>query len=149
MPEDPGGSRIPFGSAHTSATWRRLLIPGLTLLFGVLLGVAGTLAATSRPDAQSRPSAEAPAPEVTPTAAPSGRTLTIPASCERGLDSAEAAMKTLGEAVLALRELESARLQELLNQLQQAERDVEALATQCRNEARSATLPPRSAPATS
>jgi hypothetical protein len=54
-------------------------------------------------------------------------------------------MNTLGEAVQALRELQSARLQELLNQLQQAERDVDALARQCRREARSATLPPRSA----
>jgi hypothetical protein len=149
MSEDRGDSRTPFGSAHTGAKWRRLLVPGLTLLLGVLLGMAGTLAARSSPDAQPRPPDESPATRITPTAAPSGRTLTIPASCEQGLDSAETAMKTLGEAVLALRELESARLQTLLNQLQQAERDVDALAAQCRREARRATLPPRSAPATS
>ena len=147
MSEDAGGSRGPVGSP--AVRWRRLLVPGLALLFGVLLGVAGTLAVTSRPDAQPRPSADAPSPLVTPTRAPSGRALTIPASCEQGLDRAEAAMNTLSDAVLALRELQSARLQELLNELQRVERDVDALAAQCRREARNATLPSRGAPATS
>jgi hypothetical protein len=40
--------------------------------------------------------------------------------------------------VQALRNLDSARLQELLNRLQQAQGEVDTLATRCRREARAA-----------
>jgi hypothetical protein len=72
---------------------------------------------------------------VTPSAAgnSSGRTVVIPASCEQGLERARTALSTVGDAVDAARNLNTARLQELLDDLQDAQRDVERLAGQCRS----------------
>lgn len=66
---------------------------------------------------------------------PSDRTVVVPASCEERLDRARTALSTVGDAVDAMRALDTARLQELLDQLQQARQEVDRLADQCRQEA--------------
>lgn len=126
------------------ARLRSLLVPALFLMLGVVLGVVTTLAATGGSGSPSGNTAAGPAPAATATAATapavtaSGRTVTVPASCERGMARAQAAMQTLGEAGQALGNLQSARLQALLNELQQAQTDVDRLAAECRQEARAA-----------
>jgi hypothetical protein len=113
------------------------LIPTLTFVLGVVLGAAaiaafdgGTVNGGGR-DLTSRPTAP-----TAPTAAgrTGDRTITIPASCEQGLERARTALSTVGEAVEAARSLNSGRLQEILDRLQDAQHDVERLADQCRAE---------------
>ncbi|WP_199516613.1 hypothetical protein [Nucisporomicrobium flavum] len=112
------------------------IVPALTFAVGLMLG--GTLIAVADgPDGDSTPATAQPAPTTSQPAqaAPEDRTLTIPASCEQGLERARTAMTTVGEAVRALRDLDTGRLQELLDRLQDAQREVEALVDRCRTEA--------------
>ena len=148
MPE-PGDSPRPAesGSARLSTGPHRrwlFLAPALALMVGILIGVvvtrmaedgsrngAGSDAApTATGDTDGRPAGAA----ASPSADASGRTIFIPASCEQGLDRAQAALDTAGEAVQALRNLQTARLQELLDELQQAQDEVNTLATRCRQQ---------------
>jgi hypothetical protein len=111
------------------------IVPALTFAVGLLLG--GTVMATADDTADDdiatvpRPVASASASPVLP---PGDRTITVPASCEQGLERARTALSTVGEAVEAARNLNSGRLQELLDQLQNAQQEVEQLAAQCRAE---------------
>lgn len=110
------------------------LIPAATFVLGLLLAGAVMTAADDTDD-DTPAVATAPTVTVVPSAAATpDRTITVPASCEHGLERARTALSTAGEAGEALRRLDTGRLQELLNQLQAAQREVDALAGQCRQE---------------
>ncbi|MEU8230455.1 hypothetical protein AB0C12_12750 [Actinoplanes sp. NPDC048967] len=106
----------------------------MTFVVGLLLG--GTVMATA--GNTNDDIAAAPGPVATATASPAAssgdRTITVPASCEQGLERARTALSTVGEAVEAARNFNSGRLQELLDRLQKAQQEVERLARQCRVE---------------
>lgn len=143
QPQEPGDRPEPSVSTSTdgagSPTWF-WLVPALTFIAGLALGAVVT-ATNSEPETgdSAGPAAvpTATAAPTTPASAgtPSDRTITVPASCEEGLDRSRAALSTVGDAVDALRALDTARLQELLDQLQQARQEVDRLAEQCRREA--------------
>ena len=134
-PNDATGQK-PSSDAADARTRRWFwLVPAVTFLVGLVLGGAVIAATKDGTDNGGAPSA---APTVTtspsPTITPTDRTITVPASCERAVERARTAMNTTGEAVQALRDLNTARLQRLLDQLQDAQREVERLAEQCRRE---------------
>lgn len=113
------------------------IVPALTFVVGLLLG--GTLMATTGdPAGDDAPAVRGPATAVapSPTASSGDRTIIVPATCEEGLQRARAALSTAGDAVEAARNLNTARLQELLDQLQAAQTEVEQLADQCRTQVR-------------
>lgn len=129
----------PAAPGQTPTSTRYWLFPALTFIIGLALGAV--VIAVGEPDiSDSAGAAVAPPTAVasaTPSAAggPSDRTVTVPASCEQGLDRARTALSTVGDAVDALRALDTARLQQLLDQLQRARQEVDRLADQCRREA--------------
>jgi hypothetical protein len=129
----------PAGRSHPQNR-QVLLVAALALLIGMALGAGLTAAVTGRSDAGSSSSAQAPGPSPGQPAdvGPSGQVVTIPASCRRALDQSEAASSTAGDAARALTQLDTRRVQELLNQLQQAQQEVDALTKQCRQETRTA-----------
>jgi hypothetical protein len=106
----------------------------LTFVVGLLLG--GTVMATAGESNDDIADASGPVATATAPPAPSSgdRTITVPASCEQGLERARTALSTVGEAVEAARNFNSGRLQELLDRLQNAQQEVERLALQCRTE---------------
>ena len=110
------------------------VVPALTFAVGLLLG--GTVMATADDSADEATAAPRPVTTATgsPAASSGDRTITVPASCEQGLQRARTALSTVGEAVEAARNLNSGRLQELLDRLQHAQQEVQALAEQCRAE---------------
>jgi hypothetical protein len=138
-PSQPGGRPEPAASAPTSdaasTTWY-WVIPALTFIVGLTLG-AVFMAASADPDTDDAavlPTATAASTGPSAAGTPSDRIVTVPASCEQGLDRARTALSTVGEAVDALGALDTARLQELLNRLEQARLEVDRLADQCRQE---------------
>ncbi|HJT95993.1 MAG TPA: hypothetical protein VJ777_29290 [Mycobacterium sp.] len=141
--QESGSARLSTGPG---SRWL-FLAPALALMVGILIGAAAMRTAgdgardgaatdtapTATGDPTGGPAGTAPP---APTADASGRTIFIPASCEEGLDRAQAAFDTADDAVQALRHLQTARLQELLDRLQQAQAEVNTLATACRQQAR-------------
>ncbi|WP_328474425.1 hypothetical protein OHA21_15140 [Actinoplanes sp. NBC_00393] len=115
---------------HRCTRGRTVLSTALTFLLGVTAGVSiRPIAAPERAsDARARPAAVVPQVDRTVDV--------IPASCRSGLDRAQRAATTLEAAAQAVGELESARLQQALNRLQQAQRQLDALAVKCRAEMR-------------
>ncbi|WP_199516647.1 hypothetical protein [Nucisporomicrobium flavum] len=111
----------------------RWLVPVLTFLVGAVLGAA--VFALIRPGADAELSG--PARDIPVGVAPSGGQITVPASCTQGLERARAALAGGDEAAGALRRLQTAKLQRILNDLQHAQTDVDRLAEQCRQESRS------------
>ncbi|PRY20144.1 hypothetical protein [Pseudosporangium ferrugineum] len=108
------------------------LVPVLTFVVGLALG-AGLLALL-------RPAPHGPGADQsggTPVAvSPSGSGITVPASCTQGLERARAALDGAGEAVDALRRLQTARVQRILDDLQGAQADVDRLSEECRRQSR-------------
>ncbi|PRY20203.1 hypothetical protein [Pseudosporangium ferrugineum] len=133
-PEQPPAVQVATGHPRQQRwSW---LVPALAFAVGLVLG--GTLIAVADgSDDAATPATAQPAPPASHAAQPASedRTITIPASCEQGLERARTAMTTVGEAVQALRDLDTRRLQELLDRLQDAQREVEALVDRCRTEA--------------
>ena len=129
LPAPPAGATS-NGPRSRSWFW---IVPALTFAAGLLLG--GTVMAISD-DPDNDDLATVPRPVATASASPApvpdDRTITIPASCEQGLERARTALSTVGEAVEAARNLNTGRLQELLDQLQKAQQEVEQLTEQCR-----------------
>lgn len=116
------------------------VIPAATFLVGLLLGATLVAVTTnSRNGADGRQAVTATGPR-TPGEAPAAsasadRVVVIPASCEQGLERARTALATVGDAIDALRGLDTGRLQQLLDQLQTARTEVDTLTQQCRAEA--------------
>ncbi|SNY25533.1 hypothetical protein [Paractinoplanes atraurantiacus] len=103
-----------------------IILCAMAFLLGGLLGVGLTLLV--RPAATtSRPAAAAPI--TSPSAG-----LVIPASCRQAVDKAQQASSTAEDALQALRRLDTARLQRLLDQLQDAQHELDTLAQQCRDQ---------------
>ena len=126
--------KIPTPEPRGEPRLRRLfwLVPVLTFVAGLLLGggvIAATrtggddrVAATSEPDGAASAS---PVPE-------GDRTIAVPASCADGLDRAKRALEAVDGGFEALRELDTARLQKVLDDLQGLEPEVTRLADACR-----------------
>ncbi|MEU4214155.1 hypothetical protein [Actinoplanes sp. NPDC026623] len=104
----------------------------LTFLAGVVLGAAVFALIRPGPDAEPR------GPRVTSRSASRPaqvRSPSRPAAPRSG--AGPCALASGDEAAGALRRLHTARLQPILNELQQAQNDVDRLAEQCRRESRS------------
>ncbi|MEV4703160.1 hypothetical protein [Actinoplanes sp. NPDC049316] len=109
------------------------LMPVLTFVVGLALG-AGLLALL-RPGSPGDPGSDRGGG--TPAAvSPSGPGVTVPASCAQGLERARAALDGAGDAVDALRRLQTSRLQRILDDLQSAQAEVDRLGEQCRRQSR-------------
>ena len=130
----PAGTAPEPGGPGLRMFW---LVPTLTFIAGLLLG-GGVVAATNWNDNEQ---AAAPAPVQTTSPAPtpgptsSDRVLVIPGSCVQGLDRAERALRTLRGGLEAAQNFDTARLQQVLDQLQQQQPDVSRLADECRQAA--------------
>ncbi|MEU4245698.1 hypothetical protein [Actinoplanes sp. NPDC026619] len=113
-----------------------VVLSAMAFLLGALLGAGLTIAFTGgSPDA-----GHATSPSAEPSeAAPGSGDLVLPASCREAVERVQEASTTAREAMQALRRLETARLQELLDRLQQTQTKVDALADECRAQTR--TLP--------
>ncbi|MEV6842800.1 hypothetical protein [Actinoplanes sp. NPDC051411] len=111
------------------------IVPALT--FGV--GLVGGSAFNTKGGGTDGATAPTGPPSATATAsptAPGDLTITVPRSCEQGLERARRALSTVDDTVKALRHLDAARLADGLGRLQTAQQDVNRLADQCRTEAR-------------
>ncbi|MCM4083871.1 hypothetical protein [Paractinoplanes hotanensis] len=106
----------------------------MTFVVGLLLGGAVMASAGGRDDGNAAAPGSAVTAAPSPVPAPDDRNITVPASCAQGLERARTALSTVGEAVEAARDFNSARLQELLDRLQDTEQEVERLSRQCRTE---------------
>jgi len=106
-------------------TW---IVTGMAFLLGLLLGIGITVTVNDARPPRGAPAeaTQAVSPDTTPTA--------IPADCRQALDRAVAALSTAEAAVDALRHLQTARLQRLLDDLETARREVDALTARCRQE---------------
>jgi hypothetical protein len=101
----------------------------VAFLLGIQLGAEIKTTARAGPEPVVTDTAVAsPAPSAEP------RAITLPASCRQALDQAEAALSTAEGAVDALRHLQTARLQRLLDDLQKARPQLDLMAARCRRE---------------
>lgn len=115
---------------------RRLfwIVPVLTFVAGLLLGGGVIAAMDLGDDERAGVSAEdGQAGEATASPIPEGdSTITVPASCAEGLDRAQLALEAAESGVTALRELDTARLQKVFDDLQRIQPEVTRLARACR-----------------
>lgn len=123
MSSTAAADRRPGRSAWT---W---IIAGMAFLLGALLGV-GIMVTV---DDHHRPAVSG-ATGSDPAASASPGPTTIPAACQQALDRAVAALSTAEAAVDALRHLQTARLQRLLDDLEAARREVDTLTARCHRE---------------
>jgi len=110
------------------------IIPSLTFGVGLLAGTALTAGDKGRagPQAASSPP---PATAAPPATASGDLTITVPESCEQGLERARRALSTANDAIDALGDLDAARIAKQLGRLQTAQQEVNQLAEQCRTDA--------------
>jgi hypothetical protein len=131
--------KIPAARAPTR--WRDTrrwfwIIPAATFVVGLMLGTVLVAPAGTGTHGGAGPGGAGGVTGRQPTPAPvaSGQVV-IPASCEEGLARARAALNTAQQAGDALRDLDTPRLQRLLEQLRGAQHDVDQLAKQCHDAA--------------
>lgn len=144
-----------LGPPTSERAGRRRVVPALTFLAGLLVGgvVVGSLVAQAgdrggdeneSPPRAVRASTPAPAP--TPTPSTAAVTVVVPTSCLEALEQAEGAAATLREGVDAARRLDPARLQQLVDRLQEQAPSLTGLTQQCRQAAVMASTPPSPPP---
>lgn len=110
------------------------MLPAVTFVVGVLLGAVVLWATTSgdnSPSTASGPTATSsitPAPTVTTTA-----TLSVPRECLKVADDAKAVTDVVTQMVAAARDLDAAKLSDLVRQLQTAQKTVQDDAATCRD----------------
>jgi len=125
-----GGGEGRSGSSRWS--W---LLPVLTFLAGCLLG--GVVVAAGAPDdadGRAVPQASAPgAAEAAPSPSPSDLVVRVPEACLAAADSAQEFTRQVDDVVLAVRDLDARRLQEIVDQVQQSQPELRRLAEQCRS----------------
>ena len=129
-PEDDTGRR-----ARGALYW---LVPALTFLIGLGLGAA-VIAVTGDDGAREGASPPAVSPSPTPTpgspqpTTPTGdATIVIPAACIRTAEGAEQAAGLMRRAVEAARDLNAARLQEIVDQFESLQPEIQESAEACR-----------------
>ncbi|HEY6744352.1 MAG TPA: hypothetical protein VI357_01410 [Mycobacteriales bacterium] len=115
---------------------RRLfwIIPVLTFVVGLLLG-GGVIAASKADGDDGTASTAQDRSGAGPTASPlpSGdATITVPASCADGLDRAERAFEAADAGLAALRDLDTAKVRQVLDELQRLRPEITRLAGACR-----------------
>lgn len=114
------------------------LLPALAFVVGVVLGAVvvgvgasvGSDAADTTASVTAEP--EAPDDEQEPATSPSDVLVRVPGSCLEAADGAEQAAGQIDDVVEAVRALDARRLQELLDEFQQLQPDIQALADRCR-----------------
>lgn len=122
-------------SAAARAWW---LLPALAFVVGIVLGgvVVGVGAFGGSDDAEPSASVtsepEEPADEEEPATSPSDVLVRVPAQCLEAADGAEQVARQVDDVVEAVRALDARRLQELLDEFQQLQPDIQALADRCR-----------------
>lgn len=138
---DPRGD-LPRGPEDTPSpdpeprTHRFVLL--LTFVAGLFLG-GGVIAAVMWDDAEDTASDVATGAPPAATSGPGSRVVLVPSSCVQGLDQAARSLETLREGLAALRELDAARVQESLDDLQN-DPQVTQLAEECRRAAAEAEI---------
>ncbi len=110
------------------------LLPAATFLVGLVIGFAVWGAAGDENDGESQTQGT---PSLTDSPAPgdgNGRTatVTVPQSCLDAIEESEQSLDLLDEAVQAIGDLDAARLQEIVDDLQGASERIRDLGDECR-----------------
>lgn len=130
-------SRAGSDGDSTSSTWTWLL-PVITFLVGCLLGGlvvgAGAFDDAESGLADAQPT-ESPTPDDagTPSPGPTDLVVTVPESCLEAADRASEFARQVDDVVVAVRDLDARRLQEIVDEIQQLQPNVQRLAEQCRS----------------
>jgi len=102
------------------------------LLLGVVLAAVTGLGGGDERARVVVSASPSPSPVPSPTPTESGPTITVPAECAEGLERARDVLAQIPGALEALRNLDTARLQEILDRVQRLQPEVNRLAAQCR-----------------
>ncbi len=129
--QDQDQAQPPKGRGLMAAAW---LLPVGALIIGVLIGfvIWGT---TNSDDSPTGGADSTPTP---PSSAPAGEsagatvTVAVPQSCLDAVDASQASLDLLDQATQAISDLDAARLQTIVNELQTAAERIRALGEECR-----------------
>lgn len=129
--QDPDPPQPPKRRGLMATAW---LLPGAALVIGVLIGfvIWGT---TNNDDSPSGVADTTPPP--TTSAAASGSagttvTVAVPQSCLDAVDESQASLDLLDQATQAISELDAARLQTIVDELQSVSERIRDLGEECR-----------------
>lgn len=139
----PPPSTPPSTTTPRPAAW---LIPAVALLVGVILG--GVIIWVSTSSSRSGSGISTAIPTVTETVTPSNgtsspgtaATLSVPAQCLQVADDSKAVVDLVNKSVTAVRDLDAAKLSDLVRQIQAAQETLQTNATSCQRA--TASLPP-------
>ncbi len=130
---------IARGRGRSALYW---LVPALTFLVGLALGAVVTAATTGDdgPAETLPPVAATPSPARTPSSpAPAtptdDATIVVPAACIRTAQNAQEAVALMRRSVEAARDLDAARLQQIVDQMEALQPRIQESATTCQTAA--------------
>ncbi len=149
QPTPPPSTPAPPAKPRPAA-W---LIPAVALLVGVILG--GVIIWVSTSSSRSGSGISTAIPTVTETVTPTNgtsspgtvATLSVPAECLQVADDSKAVVDLVQQSVTAARDLDAAKLSDLVRQIQAAQQTLQTHAASCQQA--SASLPPALTPTTS
>ncbi|CAN5871960.1 hypothetical protein BH18ACT7_BH18ACT7_24810 [soil metagenome] len=128
--QDQDRPQSPKRRGLLAAAW---LLPVAALVVGVLIGFV--IWGTTNNDDSPGLADTAPAPTSSaPTGGSAGTTVTVavPQSCLEAVDESQASLDLLDQATQAISELDAARLQTIVNDLQSASERIRDLGEECR-----------------
>ncbi len=122
------------------------LIPALTFLVGLVLGGAVIAAVGSGGDGAvtgsgGTSSSTTSAPSTLTTSTSPDATVTVPSACLQVADDSQALLGLVSNAVGAVRDLDAARLSDIVRQLRDAQNALSETATRCQEAAGTSTSP--------
>lgn len=131
----------------STLTW---LLPAATFLVGLVIGFAVWGASGNDGDDESQAQGRPSATDSTSPENGNGQTatLTVPQSCLDAVEESELTLDLVDEAVQAIGDLDAARLQEIVDELQGASERIRDLGDECRESADVTVGTPSSTPTT-
>ncbi|QZY29188.1 hypothetical protein [Nocardioides coralli] len=113
--------------------WRRygpVVLPALTFLIGIALGAGAVLALDTGADPVAEPDDSSSSP-AGPEDSGGDTVVTVPGACERAAETLQEATRLLDDVAVSLRDFRPRELVDLLNQLEELDRETRELASQC------------------
>lgn len=111
-------------------TWGVRLLPVLTFLVGLGLGLV-VMAATGGSDPSAPEAEPSPTPTATSDPADDDTVVVVPAACEAAAENISEATRLLDDVAGSVRDFEPQELVDLLNRLEDLDRETRSLARDC------------------
>lgn len=139
----PGGSTSPKRGLASTLVW---VLPAATFVIGLVIGFA--VWGTGGNDESSGQAEGTPSVSAAPSSGQEGGqtvTVAVPQSCLDAVDESQASLDLFDQAAQAIGDLDAARLQDIVDELQGASERIQSLGQECRD-ATDVTISSGSAP---